>query len=110
MTIRDCMPGEVLGEYTIGFNDETDETVFFATSLDGLEELWRDFCYENGFNEAKVDYVYRSKSPLDILEDFMRWNSATLWRGTDGWHAVFGGNDYFFETSYEMIHEMYSAS
>ena len=45
--------------YNIGFNDG-DETQFDAYNLKELEELWKDFCKENGFKENSVDYVERA--------------------------------------------------
>lgn len=47
------------GVYNIGFNDG-DETQFDAYNLKELEELWKDFCKENGFKENSVDYVERA--------------------------------------------------
>ena len=108
MTIKDARPGEVFGEYTICFN-ETDETLFFATSLHELEELRRDFCAENGFSENSVDYVYRSASPLDVLEDFMTEFSPKLWVDNDGWHVIIGGEETIYQSHNTMIHEMYNA-
>ena len=60
-SLREAAEGVVTtggGVYNIGFNDG-DETQFDAYNLKELEELWRDFCKENGFKENSVDYVER---------------------------------------------------
>lgn len=61
-SLREAAEGVVTtggGVYNIGFNDG-DETQFDAYNLKELEELWRDFCKENGFKENSVDYVERA--------------------------------------------------
>ena len=60
-SLREAAEGVVTtggGVYNIGFNDG-DETQFDAYNLKELEDLWRDFCKENGFKENSVDYVER---------------------------------------------------
>ena len=60
-SLREAAEGVVTtggGVYNIGFNDG-DETQFDAYNLKELEEVWRDFCKENGFKENSVDYVER---------------------------------------------------
>ena len=44
------------GTYNIGFNDG-DETQLDAYDMAELLDLWIDFCAENGFDTASVDYV-----------------------------------------------------
>lgn len=44
------------GTYNIGFNDG-DETQFDAYDLAELLDLWIEFCAENNFDTASVDYV-----------------------------------------------------
>ena len=61
-SLREAAEGVVTtggGVYNIGFNDG-DETQFDAYNLKELEDLWRDFCKENGFKENSVDYVERA--------------------------------------------------
>lgn len=61
MNIRNAGKGIVTaggGVYNIGFNDD-DETQFTAYDIKELEELWNDFCKENGFRKNSVDYVER---------------------------------------------------
>lgn len=61
-SLREAAKGVVTtggGVYNIGFNDG-DETQFDAYNLKELEELWKDFCKENGFKENSVDYVERA--------------------------------------------------
>ncbi len=61
MTIRAVGKGVVItgwGTYNIGFHGD-DETQFTAYNMKELEELWRDFCRENGFKMNSVEYVER---------------------------------------------------
>lgn len=60
MILRKAIKGKVRGKgtYNIGFNDG-DETQFDATSLADLEDLWSNFCKEEGCREDSVDYVER---------------------------------------------------
>ena len=60
-TLRSVAKGVVTtggGVYNIGFNDG-DETQLDAYDINELENLWRDFCEENGFKVVSVDYVER---------------------------------------------------
>ena len=59
MTLGTAAAGVVTtggGTDTIGFNDG-DETQFDAYDMAELLDLWIDFCAENGFDTASVDYV-----------------------------------------------------
>lgn len=59
MTLRKAAAGVVTvygGTFRIGFNSG-DDTEFSASNLKELEELWRDFCEENGFKKSSVDYI-----------------------------------------------------
>ena len=47
------------GVYNIGFNGD-DETQFNAYDMKELNELWSEFCKENGFKKNSVDYVERA--------------------------------------------------
>lgn len=61
MTLREAAKGIVTaggGIYNIGFNGD-DETQFSAYNLRELEELWREFCKENGFRKNSVNYIDR---------------------------------------------------
>lgn len=61
MILRKAAKGVVRGRgtYNIGFNDG-DETQFDAENLADLEELWRSFCKEEGYQADTVDYVERA--------------------------------------------------
>ena len=56
------MPEEWGGTYRIGFinmDGQEDETELDAYNMTELEELYRDFCKENGFRQNTVIYVER---------------------------------------------------
>lgn len=63
MKLREAGKGIVTaggGTYRIGFintNDQEDETEFDAYNLKELEELYEEFCRENGFKQNTVTYV-----------------------------------------------------
>lgn len=65
MTIREAGKGIVTtggGTYRIGFinmDGQEDETELDAYNMTELEELYRDFCKENGFRQNTVIYVER---------------------------------------------------
>ena len=65
MTIREAGKGIVTtggGTYRIGFintDGQEDETELDGFNLMELEELYRDFCKENGFRQNTVTYVER---------------------------------------------------
>lgn len=65
MTIREVGNGIVItggGTYRIGFintDDQEDETEFDAYNIKELEELYTDFCRENGFKHNTVTYLER---------------------------------------------------
>ena len=46
-------------EYQVGVIFLDDVVISFS-GLNSLEELWKDFCKENGFKENSVDYVERA--------------------------------------------------
>lgn len=63
MTIREAGKGIVTagwGTYRIGYIDEDGydaETEFTAFNMKELEELYRDFCKENGMRQNTVRYI-----------------------------------------------------
>lgn len=65
MTIREAGKEIVTtggGTYRIGFintDGQEDETELDGFNLTELEELYRDFCKENGFRQNTVTYVER---------------------------------------------------
>ena len=67
MTIREAGKGIVTNRkricsYRIGFintDGQEDETELDGFNLTELEELYRDFCKENGFRQNTVIYVER---------------------------------------------------
>ena len=65
MTIREAGKGIVTtggGTYRIGFinmDGQEDETELDAYNMTELEELYRDFCKENGFRQNTVTYMER---------------------------------------------------
>lgn len=65
MTIREAGKGIVTsggGTYRIGFintDGQEDETELDGFNMEELEELYRDFCKENGFRQNTVTYVER---------------------------------------------------
>ena len=65
MTIREAGKGIVTtggGTYRIGFintDGQEDETELDGYNMMELEELYRDFCKENGFRQNTVTYVER---------------------------------------------------
>ena len=65
MTIREAGKGMVTtvgGTYRIGFinmDGQEDETELDAYNMTELEELYRDFCKENGFRQNTVTYMER---------------------------------------------------
>ena len=65
MTIREAGKGIVTtggGTYRIGFintDGQEDETELDGFNRTELEELYRDFCKENGFRQNTVIYVER---------------------------------------------------
>lgn len=65
MTIREAGKGIVTtggGTYKIGFintGGQEDETELDGYNMMELEELYRDFCKENGFRQNTVTYVER---------------------------------------------------
>ena len=65
MTIRKAGKGIVTsggGTYRIGFintDGQEDETELDGFNRTELEELYRDFCKENGFRQNTVTYVER---------------------------------------------------
>ena len=65
MTIREAGKGIVTsggGTYRIGFintDGQEDETALDGFNMEELEELYRDFCKENGFRQNTVTYVER---------------------------------------------------
>ena len=79
-SLREAAKGVVTtggGVYNIGFNDG-DETQFDAYNLKELEELWKDFCKENGFKENSVDYVCRTMvSRTSGSEKLSGWSSRS---------------------------------
>lgn len=59
MTLGTAAAGVVItggGTYNIGFNDG-DETQFDVFDMAELLDCWIEFCAENGFDTASVDYV-----------------------------------------------------
>lgn len=67
MTIREAGKGIVtnrkrIGSYRIGFinsDGREDETELDVCNLAELEEVYQDFCKENGFRQNTVIYVER---------------------------------------------------
>lgn len=65
MTIKEAGKGIVTtggGTYRIGFintDGQEDETELDAYNMTELDELYRDFCRENGFRQNTVTYVER---------------------------------------------------
>ena len=65
MTIREAGKGIVTtggGTYRIGFintDGQEDETELDAYNMTELDELYREFCKENGFRQNTVTYVER---------------------------------------------------
>ena len=65
MTIREAGKEIVTtggGTYRIGFintDGQEDETELDGFNMEELEELYRDFCKENGFRQNTVTYVER---------------------------------------------------
>ena len=70
MTIREAGKGIVTtvgGTYRIGFinmDGQEDETELDAYNMTELEELYRDFCKENGFREGVKFSVSMGKNLL----------------------------------------------
>jgi len=63
MTVKEAGEGIVIEEETtylidfVNYDREDDQTDFTATGMDDLEELYNNFCVENGFENNTVIYI-----------------------------------------------------
>ena len=59
MTIREAGKGIVTNRKRINSDGREDETELDVCNLAELEEVYQDFCKENGFRQNTVTYVER---------------------------------------------------
>lgn len=79
-----------LGVYNIAFGED-DETQFFADGAAELEELWEEFCKENGFDADSVACVSLYRDDRSIFTDYMWETDATVTTTAEGWVVVTAG-------------------